>query len=208
MATVTQEDAVKAYNNGEMSLRDLQAIATKEGKTPVFWDAKTERNPDTVGNNNSRFGFVWNPSAHPRGIFFQRVTKKVTLVAIDIAYAAFFAKNRVIKWLAQHTLTFTISAIHAALTHTYDKDLFVYDDDRINMINDFADVYIKENFQHAYPYKHDFMMQVKDIMCGMLAKEDGYYRARFFDAFNKFIATYPHKISLHKLEKENIEKWH
>ena len=203
-----QEDAIKAYNSGKMSLKELQAIATEGGKTLKFWDTKTEQHPDSIGNNRSRFGFMWNPSNNPRGIFFQAVTKKITLIAIDIAYAAFFAKNKVIKWMAQHTLAFTISAIHAALIHNYDKDIFVYDDDRINMINDFADVYIKENFQHAYPYKHDFMMQVKDIMCGMLAKEDEYYRARFFDAFNKFIVTYPHEIPLHESEKENIAKWH
>jgi len=51
-------------------------------------------------------------------------------------------------------------------------------------------------------------MQVKDIICGMLAKEDGYYRARMFDAINKFRKFYQVEIPLSEPEKENIREWH
>lgn len=210
MATVESslERATEQYNAGDLSLNELEAIA-KENNMPVKkWYRDKQRHPDSVGNNRSRCGFVFDCLLHPHGVFFQNVTKKLTLVAIDIGYAAFFSKNRVVKWAAQHALTRLISTIHSALTHAYDPEIFVYDDDRINMINDFWGAYIKENFQHAFPYKNDFMMQVKDIICGMLAKEDVYYRARMFDAVNKFRTFYPREIPLSGSEKENIKEWH
>lgn len=179
-AKVTLGSAIAKYNAGELSFENFQKIVAENGNKLAFYAINKERNPQyPEGDNRSRVGFTYNPSEHPKGRFFQSITKKAILAAIHFA--------------------------HNAMCDKYDKDIFIYDDSRLNEIDEFMRTYISEKFKHAYPYKHDFMLQILDIVLG-LAKEDIYYRARLFDVINEFREEYPKKIILTETEKENIDK--
>ena len=177
---VTLESAIAEYNAGELSFENFQKIVAENGNKLAFYAINEERNPQyPEGDNRSRVGFTYNPSEHPKGKFFQKITKKAILAAIQFA--------------------------HSAMCDKYDKDIFIYDDSRLNQINNFMRIYITEKFKHSYPYKHDFMLQILDIVLG-LAKEDIYYRTRLFDLVNKFRVVYPNQIILTETEKQNIDK--
>jgi len=177
-AVASINDAIRKFESGEITLQQLQSIVQQNGAEISFWNPATQRHPAyPEGDNRSRAGFTYHPS-HPRGRFFQGIIKKAILRAIDFAH-------------------------HSIIKH-YDPDGFVYDDERLKRLDSFLKQYIAENFQHAYPYKSDFMQKVIDIIL-FLMKEDVYYRARFLDIISKLSSF---DFELDQLEKENIERWH
>jgi len=55
---------------------------SKSGK---MYDLATEKNPDAIGNE-SRNGFLYDPSVHPKGIKFQKQCKNAMLRAINAVH--------------------------------------------------------------------------------------------------------------------------
>ncbi|KCZ71589.1 hypothetical protein ANME2D_02324 [Candidatus Methanoperedens nitroreducens] len=175
------QEAIEKYNKGEVSIEDLSKIVQENGQQIVFWNPASERNPKYLeGDNSSRDGFIYNPYHHVRGKFFQDVIKKAILKAIDFA--------------------------HSAMVKHYDQDAYRYDDLRLAELEKFTKEYIRANFHDSYPYKHDFMMKLVDVVLG-LAKEDIYYRARMLDFIQKFRRGFP-EMAISPTENDNIERWH
>jgi len=173
----TIDSAVQQFKIGEVSIEQLQQIVQENGAELSFWNPATERHPAYAkGDNRSRAGYVFHTD-HPKGKFLQNIVKKAILKAIDFA--------------------------HSSVTKYYDPEGFVYDDPRLQKLSKTCKSYIAENFQHAYPYKSDFMLKVVDIIL-FLMKEDAYYRPRFLELLNQM----PNDFELDELEKENIKQWH
>lgn len=175
----TINEALKRYEKKEISADELGRIVKEEGANISFWNRDEDRHPAYLkGDNRSRTGFLFNPYHHEKGKFFQHVTKKAILRAIDFA--------------------------HKAMTKHYDVDAYVYDDPRLNALNDFLHAYMDIHF--ADEYTHSFMPKVVDIILG-LSKEDIRYRVRFLDLINKIIKFYPNGFTLTENEKENLKKF-
>lgn len=175
----TIEEALKRYDNKEITTDELSAIVKEEGGNISFWNREKDRHPAyPKGDNRSRTGFLFDPYHHEKGKFFQGVIKKVLLGAISLAH----------KWFTQY----------------YDSDIFVYDDPRLNALNDFLQTYMDMHF--ADKYTHDFMPKVVDITLGLM-KEDIRYRARFLDLLTQLGKMYPDGFPLSENEKENIKRW-
>ena len=179
MSNETIESALKKYDRKEITADELSAIVKAEGANIAFWDRTKDRHPAyPEGNNKSRVGFLFNPYHHEKGKFFQGVIKKVVLRGIAFAH----------KWMTQY----------------YDTDMFVYDDPRLNALNDFLQVYMDLHFSDTRT--HDFMPKIVDITMGLM-KEDIRYRARFLDLLTQLIKLYPNGFPLTETEKENIKKF-
>lgn len=179
MANKTIDDALKKYNHKEINTDELGEIVKKEGAQLSFWNREKDRHPAYPENDNrSRTGFLFDPYRHEKGKFFQHVTKKAILRAIYFA--------------------------HKAMTKHYDKDAYVYDDPRLNALNDFLHAYMDTHF--ADEYTHDFMPKVVDIILGLM-KEDIRYRARFLDLLTELGKMYPDGFQLTENEKDNIKRW-
>ena len=175
----TINEALKRYEKKEISADELAAIVKKEGANLSFWNRDEDRHPAyPEGDNRSRTGFLFNPYHHEKGKFFQHVTKKAILRAIDFA--------------------------HKAMRKHYDVDAYVYDDPRLNALNDFLHAYMDIHF--ADEHTHDFMPKVVDIILGLM-KEDIRYRARFLDLFTQLGKMYPDGFQLTENEKDNIKRW-
>lgn len=173
----TIDSALQQFKHGEFNIEQLQKVIQENGAELSFWNPATERHPAYAeGDNRSRAGYIFHTD-HPKGKFLQNIIKKAILRAIDFA--------------------------HSSVTKHYDPEGFVYDDPRLQRLSDVCKGYIADNFQHAHPYKSDFMHKVVDILL-FLMKEDAYYRARFLDLLNQI----PNDFELDELERENIEQWH
>ena len=171
------KELLDQFNAGKLTIDTFITKVRERGDKAEFWNYETDENPQYKGNNKTRTTFKYNPGHHIKGKFFQSIIKKAVLRAIDFA--------------------------HANIIKHYDSKAFIYDDERLKVINGYCKGYINKNFQHAYPYKSGFMNKVVDIIL-FFAKEDIYYTARWLDMINNL----PRGHELTKEEQTNISKWH
>ena len=161
-----------AYLSGKITVEQLISAGKLFGVTVAPYDPVDGRNTVyPVGNNSNRIGFT-RTIASPLGNKFQRVLKPAIITTI----------NKMHKWICGD----------------WDKDAFVYDDPRMQVLDDNLHGYIDEYFNQE-SRKLNFMHKIVDI-CLFIMKEDIYYSARAFDMANKlpfFILT--------PSETENIE---
>ena len=170
--------AIRRYNDGKLSKAELESIAHDAGRKVRIWDKPTERNiyyPE--GDNRSRIGFTYDPR-HPKGKFMDKIIKKGI-------------------WK-------TVEFVHRKLVKQYDNEIFVYDDARLNALQDFLYAFIDEHGSHSPP-RAELYRKMVDIMLGMI-KEDLRYRALTFHCYNKAHELF-RKIELTAAEKDNIERW-
>ena len=170
------DDLLHAFEKNELSVQEFREEVGKRGAITKFWDYATGKNP-TSGMENAETGFRYNPFFHKKGKFFQGIIKPAILRAIDFA--------------------------HDGILKQYDQTSFEVKDPRLKELKDISMDYIGENFQHAYPYKSDFMTKIVDIVIFMM-EEDDYYGARLLDLLNRL----PKDIELTEHEQKNIEQWH
>lgn len=168
----TISDLQKQFNSGELMIEDFQRKVAEEGGKAEFWNYETGRNPE-YKRGESQLGFPYNPYFHIKGKYFQGVIKIAIRKAIDFA--------------------------HSGILKQFDKDGYVFDDERLKAIDEYCRGYIAKNFPD--PYKVDFMTKVIDIIL-FLMKVDIFYRARFLD----MIKNLPRNHELTKEEEENIKR--
>ena len=170
-------ELLEQFNTGKLNIETLIQKVREQGDKGDFWNWETGPNPKYEGNNKTRVGFKYNPYHHIKGKFMQGIIKTAVISAINFA--------------------------HSQILKHYDREAFVYDDERLKKIDKYCKQYIDTNFQNSYPYKSDMMQKVVDIIL-FFAKEDIYYTARWLDMINGL----PRGHELTKEEKENIERWH
>lgn len=170
-------ELLEQFNTGKLNIETLIQKVREQGDKGDFWNWETGPNPKYEGNNKTRVGFKYNPYHHIKGKFMQGIIKTAVISAINFA--------------------------HSQILKHYDREAFVYDDERLKKIDEYCKQYIDTNFQNSYPYKSDMMQKVVDIIL-FFAKEDIYYTARWLDMINGL----PRGHELTKEEKENIERWH
>jgi hypothetical protein len=172
------KEAIQKYNKGELTKDELQAIAKVAGRKVIIWDKKAERNMYyPVGDNRSRTGFCFDPS-HKKGVFLNKIIKKSIWKTIEFA--------------------------HRKLPQGYDNDIYVYDDERLNAIQDFLYAYLDRQAAHSQP-RNTLYKQCIDIGLSLM-KEDIRYRSLFFDCFNKAHDVFKH-FELTEGEKDNLKRW-
>lgn len=158
------KNAFEEYKAGKISVTELQQIGKEAGIMIAGWDINNQRDPDyPTGNNKSRNKFTWQTQSK-KGKVFQGIWKPAIIVMINKAHA----------WVLKQ----------------WDPDGFVYDDPRMQCLDNNLHDYINENFSHE-DRKVDFMSKLADIALFIL-KEDIYYRARAFHMLNQtpiFILT-------------------
>jgi len=136
------------------------------------YNPSTQRNPIySEGNNNSRVGFTWHLDS-VKGAIFQRTVKPAIIKTV----------NKIHKWIVGE----------------WDRNAFVYDDPRLQVLDDSVTKGINTLFDHQ-DRKLDIMHKGADILLFML-KEDIYWRPRIFALCNNL----PYFI-LTQQELENIE---
>lgn len=170
-------ELLEQFNTGKLNIEAFIQKVREQGDKGEFWNWETDANPKYKDNNKTSVGFRFNPYHHVKGKLMQGVGKTAVKSAINFA--------------------------HALILKHYSKDAFIYDDNRLKKIDTFCKRYIDTNFQHAYPYKADFMNKIIDIIL-FFAKEDIYYTARWLDMINGL----PRGHELTEMEKENIRRWH
>lgn len=168
---------LEQFNTGKLNIESFIQKVHEQGDKADFWNWETDPNPKYKDNNKTRIGFKYNPYHHVKGKFMQGIIKTAVKSAINFA--------------------------HAQILKHYDREAFVYDDERLRKIDVYCKGYIEQNFQNSYPYKSDFMQKIVDIIL-FFAKEDIYYTGRWLDMINGL----PRGHELTKEEKANIEKWH
>jgi hypothetical protein len=167
------------YNNKEISKEKFQeeydafvAFGAKFGLTIAMYDEANERRPKyPVGNNQNRSDFTYGPK-HKLWQTMQRKLKPATIKAIGY-------------W-------------HGWISKDWDKDSYVYDDPRMQVLDKNLHDFVDKYFDHQ-DRKLKFMHQAVDIALWFM-KEDIYYAARFFAMANNlpfFVLT--------PLEQENIK---
>ena len=136
------------------------------------------------GDNKNRQMFKHNPYHTLKGKFYQHTIKPMIRKAISGAHTYWIAK--------------------------YDKDAFVYDDPRLQAVDeftrDFIDAHMAENDGGAM-YKIKFMHQIQDILFGMV-KEDPFYTSAFWMFCNEFVEEFPDGFEMIESEKYNWEAHH
>lgn len=128
----------------------------KLGVTIAMYDEAKERRPGCpVGDNSNRTGFTYGP-ANKKWQTMQGIMKPAIITII----------NKMHKWI---------------LTK-WDKDAYVYDDKRMQVLDEFAHGFVDQYFDQQ-GRKLDFMHKAVDI--GMfILKEDIFYAARIFLMLN------------------------
>ena len=151
------------YNNGEVeytefeaAYKELEIEAHKSGLNIAMYDEANERRPQyKSGDNSNRTNFTYGP-ANKKWKVMQGVMKPAIITLI----------NKVHKWV---------------LTK-WDKDAYVYDDRRMQVLDGFAHGFVDQYFDQQNR-KLDFMHKAVDI--GMfILKEDIFYAARIFLMLN------------------------
>ena len=168
---------LEQFNTGKLSIESFIEKVREQGDKGDFWDYEKTMNPKYKGNNKTSVGFRYNPNHHIKGKFMQGIIKTAVRSAINFA--------------------------HAHILKHYDREAFIYDDERLKKLDEYCKRYIDKNFQNSYPYKSDFMGKIIDIIL-FFAKEDIYYTARWLDMINGL----PRGHELTEEEKANIERWH
>ena len=151
------------YNRGEIEYSEFEAEyklleieANKAGLNIAMYDEANERRPQyKSGDNSNRTNFTYGP-ANKKWQTMQRVVKPAVIAII----------NKIHKWV---------------LTK-WDKDAYVYDDSRMQVLDESAHGFINKYFDHQ-DRKLDFMHKGVDI-CLWFMKEDSFYRSRIFHMLN------------------------
>jgi len=179
---------LRKFKAGRISVKAFAKELQKLGVNPEFWLTNAQMAQSVRAGDESREGFKNNCyTDKKKGMFFQTIIKKAILKAIDFA--------------------------HLYLQNQYDKNIFVYEDERLKSLNAFGEHIISTyyNDSSAKGYKDVFMRKCIDIKLG-LNKEDVYYRARDFATINEFVTwmqeNYPNGIPLTEGELRNIEEYH
>ena len=155
----------------ENRYKKFVADGAKLGVTIAMYDEANERRPKyPVGNNQNRSDFTYGPK-HKLWQTMQRKLKPATIKAIGY-------------W-------------HGWISKDWDKDSYVYDDPRMQVLDKNLHDFVDKYFDHQ-DRKLKFMHQAVDIALWFM-KEDIYYAARFFAMANNlpFFMLTP-------LEQENI----
>lgn len=151
------------YNNGdieypefEAAYKELEIEAHKAGLNIAMYDEANERRPQyKVGGNSNRTNFTYGP-ANKKWKVMQGVMKPAIITLI----------NKDHKWV---------------LTK-WDKDAYVYDDRRTQVLDEFAHGFVDQYFDQQNR-KLDFIHKAVDI--GMfILKEDIFYSSRIFLMLN------------------------
>jgi hypothetical protein len=172
------KDAIITYNKGELSKEALQAVAKDAGRKVNIWDKKSERNIHyPIGDNRSRTGFCFDPR-HKKGIFLNKIIKK--------------------------SIWKTIEFVHKKLPQGYDNEIYIFDDERLNAIQDYLYAYLDSHAAHSQP-RNTLYKQSVDISLSLM-KEDIRYRSLVFDCFNKAHEIFKH-FELTEGEKDNLKRW-
>lgn len=168
---------LEQFNTGKLNIEQFIQKVREEGDKAEFWNWETDANPKYKDNNKTSVGFRFNPYHHVKGKFMQEIIKTAIKSAINFA--------------------------HAQIIKHYDRDAFMYDDERLKKIDEYCKRYIGKNFQDSYPYKSDFMGKIIDIIL-FIMREDIYYTSRWLDLINGL----PRGHELTEQEKANIKKYH
>lgn len=177
-------ELLEQFNTGKLNIDTFIAKVREQGDKADFWNYEKDMNPQYIGNNKTSVGFRYNPSHHIKGKFYQHVIKQAERSAINFA--------------------------HANIIKHYDCEAFIYDDERLRMIDEYCKKFIDKNFQNDYPYKADFMSKAVDLTL-FNTKEDIYYTARWLAmliGLAEMIIENKDIFTLTEGEKTNIEKWH
>lgn len=158
-------------------INNNKRILKKTSNGEIPWNPATEPNPAAVeeGAKSREHGFLHHPSMSKLGRFFQQSIKKSMISSLE--------------------------KIHRMIPK-YDKQAFVFDDPRLKYIHDFSKEYTSAKCKQSSGRPARILMLALEI-CLFLMKEDIYYRARFFDAWNKF---HDHTFELTEREKENLTR--
>ena len=151
------------YNRGEIEYSVFEAAyklleieANKAGLNIAMYDEANERRPQyKSGDNSNRTNFTYGP-ANKKWQTMQRIVKPAVIAII----------NKIHKWV---------------LTK-WDKDAYVYDDSRMQVLDESTHSFINKYFDHQ-DRKLNFMHKGVDI-CLFFMKEDIYYAARIFHLLN------------------------
>lgn len=170
-------ELLEQFNTGKLNIEAFIKKVREQGDKADFWNWETDMNPKYKDNNKTSVGFRFNPYYHVKGKFMQGVVKTAIKSAINFA--------------------------HAQIIKHYDRNAFIYDDERLKKIDEYCKRYINENFQNSYPYKSQFMEKAIDILL-FIMREDIYYTSRWLDLINGL----PRGHELTEQEKANIKKYH
>jgi hypothetical protein len=148
------------------------------------WDPANEPKPSWIGND-SRDHFLYNCYSHPLGKFFQDVIKG-RIVSM-------------IRW------------VHDSGIPRYDKEAFVFDDPRLQLLNQIITDAIEEQIQDSdKDRKQKILSDCRDISLFML-KEDIFYRPRILQAIisasRKVIENEAILMSLTDTEARNLAQF-
>lgn len=174
------------FKSRKITVAEFAKRLQEHGENPDFWLNEKERVRLQKIGNESGNGFLHNCyTDERRGMFYQTIIKKVILKAIDFAHSSFIKQ--------------------------YDKDVYVYGDERLKALDKFGKRFISVYFTHAPGYKDKFMLKILDFTLGH-SKQDIYYRARMLKGANKFYLwmkeNYPDGFPLTEPERCNIEEYH
>lgn len=160
------------YPEFEAAYNELEKEAHKIGLNIAMYDEATQRRPQyKEGDNSNRTNFTYGP-ANKKWQTMHRVLKPAIIVII----------NKMHKWV---------------LTN-WDKDAYVYDDPRMQVLDESAHGFIDKYFDNANR-KLDFMHKGVDV-CMFILKEDIFYSSRIFLMLNNM----PFFV-LKQEEQENID---
>ena len=170
--------AIQKFNKNEITKEELESIAETTGRKVTIWDKTTERHPSYPnGNQQSRVGFTYDPK-HPKGKFMDKIIKKVIWKSVEF--------------------------VHKKLLQGYDSEIYIYDDARLNAIQDLVYGFIDLHGSHSKP-RAELYRKLTDITLAIM-KEDLRYRALGFHLYNEITRDF-RKFELTEAEKDNIERW-
>lgn len=174
------------FKSRKITVVEFAKRVQEHGENPEFYLKKRDLVRLRATGNDSCDNFLHNCyDDERRGMFYQTVIKKVVLKAIDF--------------------------VHSSFLKQYDKDVFVYGDERLKALDKFGKLFISLYFTDTPGYKDAFMLKILDFTLGH-SKQDIYYRARMFKGANEFYLwmkeNYPDGFPLTEAEKDNIERWH
>ncbi len=172
------DNKIIGYDEYEQACGILKTEAKKYGLNVAVYDEAHERRPQyPAGDNSSRSNFTYGPS-----------NKKWQLM------------HKVLK----PAIIATVGKMHKWIVGEWDRDAFVYDDPRLQILNERISTLILELFDHT-DYKLNLMNKGADILLFIL-KEDIYWRPRILDMLNRlpiFILT-PEEIENIQTYKKGI----
>lgn len=155
----TIEGVIQQYKNGELSMHQLRRLISEHGGEAEFWDFELSTHPD-YGSEESKIGFLWNPTYSRKGAFMQNVTKRVIEKMLDFVYKSCLK---------------------------YDKDAFKFSDLRLKSLKTYVESYVIDHI--SVVYKKDFIRKLVEIGLFVM-KEDVYWRVAALRLLNQMPEKY------------------